>query len=133
MARVRKAVGGRKPDTVTFVWMQGERDAKTGHGAVYKASLKGLLKQLAGDLRRKDVNFVIGRLSDHLAGSKRVPHWDIVRKAQIAVAKAGPRGAWVDTDDLNGPKNGLHYTKKGYAELGRRFAEKAVALIKRSE
>ena len=32
-------------------------------------------------------------------------------------------GAWVDTDDLNGDKDALHYTKDGYAELvgGRSF------------
>jgi hypothetical protein len=33
------------------------------------------------------------------------------------------------TDDLNGPKDGLHYTKEGYAELGRRFAAKAAELV----
>lgn len=133
MKVVRKAVGDRKPDTVTFIWMQGERDAKTGHGSVYQASLQGLIHQLETDLGRKDVNFVIGRLSDHLSGSKRAPDWDVVRKAQVAVAEGSPRGAWVDTDDLNGPKNGLHYTKSGYAELGKRFAEKAIALIKKAE
>lgn len=132
MARVKKAVGKRKPDTVTLVWMQGERDAKERHGTVYQASLKGLIDQFSNDLGRKDVNFVIGRLSDIHVGSKRVPHWDIVRKAQVDVAKSSPRGAWVDTDDLNGPKNGLHYTKEGYKILGTRFAKKAIDLIKKS-
>ena len=133
LARVKKAVGSRKPDTVTFVWMQGERDAKERHGTVYKASLEGLLKQLSDDLGRSDVNFVIGRLSDIHAGSKKVPHWDVVRKAQVAVANGSERGEWVNTDDLNGPRNGLHYTKEGYAKLGTRFAEKAIALIKKSK
>ncbi len=133
MTAVRKGIGKRKPDTVTFVWMQGERDAKESHGTVYKASLKGLISQLEADLDRKDINFVIGRLSDKLSGSKRFPHWDVVRKAQVDVAKESSRGAWVDTDDLNGPKDGLHYTKAGYATLGKRFAEKAIQLIKKSK
>lgn len=58
-------------------------------------------------------------------------HWDEVRKAQVEVAEGDPRGAWIDTDDLNGPKNGLHYTKDGYKTMGKRFAAKAVALIER--
>jgi hypothetical protein len=70
---------------------------------------------------------VIGRLSDHLKGDK---HWDAVRAAQEKVATDGRRSAWVDTDDLNGPQNDLHYTKAGYKELGNRFAAKALELLK---
>ena len=132
MSVVNKKLGAKKPDTITFVWMQGERDAKERHGNVYQASMDGLLDQLRSDLKHEKINFVIGRLSDHLAGNNNVPHWDIVRQAQVAAAEAIPRGAWVDTDDLNGPNNGLHYTKEGYAELGRRFAEKSLELIRKS-
>lgn len=127
IAAVKAKVGDRKPDTVTFVWMQGERDAREKHGAVYAASLAGLVKQLSGDLGRDDVNFVIGRLSDN----QKHEHWEMVRKAQVQVAEASKRGAWVDTDDLNGPKDGLHYTREGYAELGKRFANEAIALIRK--
>ena len=129
MKKVKAAVGDKKPNTITFVWMQGERDAREKHGAVYAASLKGLVEQLRGDLGRKDMNFVIGRLSDFSNGNKKYGHWDEVRKAQIEVAEADPRGAWIDTDELNGPKNGLHYTREGYKEMGNRFAEKAIGLI----
>ena len=130
MKKVRGAVGDRKPATVTFVWMQGERDAREKHGDVYADALAGLVRQLAGDLDRKDLCFVIGRLSDFGNAGDRYPHWMKVRQAQVRVAEASPRGAWVDTDDLNGPKNALHYTKEGYKTLGERFAEKAVALVR---
>jgi hypothetical protein len=56
-------------------------------------------------------------------------HWDMVREAQVKVAEDDPRVAWIDTDDLNGKKDGLHYDKAGYAELGKRFAEAALKLI----
>lgn len=128
LKKVREAVGDKKVDTVTFVWMQGERDAKENHGKVYADALKGLIAQLSKDLGRDDVNFVIGRLSDSGNGNAKT-HWDMVREAQVKVAESSPRGAWVDTDDLNGPKNDLHYTKDGYKVLGQRFAEKAVELI----
>ena len=134
MKKVNAAIADKKPDTVTFVWMQGERDAKEKHGTVYGASMAGLIKQLSDDLKRTDVNFVIGRLSDFDNDNKRYPHWTIVRDAQVKVADDDKkRGAWVDTDDLNGPKNGLHYTKDGYKELGKRFANKSIALVKKNQ
>jgi hypothetical protein len=131
MAKVKAALGNKRPDTVTFVWMQGERDAREKHGEVYAESLRGLLGQLRDDLGRQDILFVIGRLSDFSNGNTRYAHWDLVRQAQVEVAEADPRGAWVDTDDLNGPNNGLHYTRDGYKELGKRFAERAIELVRK--
>ncbi len=127
MTKVNAAIEGKKIDTISFVWMQGERDAKEGHSAVYAASLKGLIGQLRKDLKRDDITVVIGRLSDCL---KNNAHWDGVRAAQVKVAEDDPLGGWVDTDDLNGPNDGLHYDKPGYAELGKRFAEKTIELLK---
>ncbi len=126
MTKVNAAIEGKQVDTVSFVWMQGERDAKEGHSAVYAESFKGLIGQLQADLKRDDVTVVIGRLSDC---RKNDEHWDGVRAAQVKVAEENPLGDWVDTDDLNGPNDGLHYNKPGYAELGKRFAEKTIALL----
>lgn len=124
---VREGLEDRKPDSVCFVWMQGERDAREKHDAVYAASLKGLVTQLREDLGRPDVRVVIGRLSDFSATES----WNGVRAAQVEFAEKDPWGAWVDTDDLNGEKNDLHYTAPGYDELGKRFAQKAVELLAR--
>jgi hypothetical protein len=126
MTKVDAAIKDKKIDTVSFVWMQGERDAREKHSAVYAESLKGLIEQLRTDLKRDDVTVVIGRLSDHLKDNE---HWDGVRAAQVKVAEEDPLADWVDTDDLNGPNDGLHYTKAGYADLGKRFAEKTIALL----
>jgi hypothetical protein len=125
MTKVQAAIAGKKIDSVTFVWMQGEADAKRGMASVYEESLHGLIKQLRDDLKRPDMSFVIGRLSDHLNGTAG---WDAVRVAQEKVAKEDPLGTWVDTDDLNGPKNDLHYNREGYVELGSRFAAKSIEL-----
>lgn len=126
MEKVRAASKGKTIDTVCFVWMQGERDAKEGLSAVYADSLRGLIKQLHNDLQRTDLVVVIGRLSDYQMGQS---HWDSVRSAQEKVGSDQGQSGWVDTDDLNGDKNALHYTKAGYEELGRRFASKAVELL----
>lgn len=136
MQKVNNATKDQRIASVTFVWMQGESDASKDKSGVYAASMRGLIDQLAGDLGRNDVNFVIGRISDFGNTKNNKEYWEAVREAEVKVAEADPRGAWVDTDDLNdvdkdGKKvDGLHYTKEGYVTLGKRFAEKSIALVK---
>ncbi|QTN31970.1 acetyl xylan esterase [Akkermansiaceae bacterium] len=137
MGKVKAAIQGEDLATVTFLWMQGERDAKEGHGSVYEASMKGLVNQVSEDLGGKDVNVVIGRLSDFGLKKPGYKDWDIVRKAQMKVAGDAAKGAWVDTDDLNDGKNrggkeikdDLHYSKDGYVIFGQRLADAAIRLI----
>jgi hypothetical protein len=131
MAKVKQAMADKPaPVSITFVWMQGEADANhKGYGDVYRAALQGLLEQLQADLGRKDIDFVLGRISDYGNNLPERPDWNPIRKVQVEFAEAYERGAWIDTDDLNGPANGLHYPPEGYRTMGERFAEKAIALI----
>ncbi len=128
----KAAIAGKHLDSITFLWMQGERDAKEELSAAYEESMKTLIANLRKDLEAPEMSFVIGRLSDHLT----VEHWEAVRTAQVKVATDDPRGAWVDTDDTNNkekngkPSNDLHYTQEGYDLFGRRLARQAVLLIK---
>jgi hypothetical protein len=133
MTNIKAAMAEKTPNTITFVWMQGERDAREKYGEFYSDRLKGLIGQLREDMGRQDVNFVIGRLSDFAINNKKYPFWMLVRNAQVEIAESDPHGTWVDTDDLNGSDDELHYTKDGYAELGKRFAEKTIELIKKSD
>lgn len=136
MQQVEADVQDATIDTVTFIWMQGEADAKAENSDVYLASLNGLKQQLEADLDRTDIHFIIGRLSD--AGFYRrrdnqrleSPKWDALRKAQETFADASETSVWIDTDDLNGEKNELHLIKpEGYATLGQRYVEAAVKLL----
>lgn len=121
-----------KPASVTFCWMQGERDAKENLSAAYTEALKQLISNLRRDLEQPEMNVVIGRLSDN---KKDNASWTAVREAQVGVASSDPRGAWVDCDDLNNKVrkgvevDDLHYTKEGYALLGKRYARQARALV----
>jgi len=132
MAKVKEALGDKKPDSVAFVWMQGEKDAKFGWQAAYYEALRGTVEQIRDELKHGDVAVVVGRLSDCMLGDK---NWDAVRAAQEKVAADERFAAWVDTDDLNpdAAGKGLHYGKPGYAELGRRFAAKAIELVRKIE
>jgi hypothetical protein len=131
--KVKTALEGQTLQTVTFVWMQGESDL---NNTAYDAYLKELLEELQEDLAFKEINWVIGRISDSgLDMEKRLEGRLNIRRVQQEFAETHPRGAWVDTDDLNDRKvgdqviNDLHYTAEGYQTLGKRFAEKAIALI----
>jgi hypothetical protein len=122
------ASNGKKVDTVTFVWMQGERDHQEDETtAAYKKNLETLYKQLSEDFRREDINWVIGRLSDARMGTD---NWEKIRQIQVDVAESHPRAAWIDTDDLNGPDNGVHCPPSGYKRMGLRFADKAIEMMK---
>ena len=120
--------------SVTFCWMQGERDANGGGQPAYKDALKLLISKLRRDLERPDMNIVIGRLSD--AGEKK-ESWAAMRKIQMEIVDEDPSGAWVDVDDLNDREkdgkvsNAVHYNRpEGYIILGQRFARQGYALIK---
>ncbi|MEK6478704.1 sialate O-acetylesterase [Catalinimonas sp. 4WD22] len=127
--------------TVTFIWMQGERDAKEELAEVYEESLMGLYQQLRDDLGRTDINFVIGRLSDHDLESQNYPQWPVMREIQVKVAESNPRFGWINTDDLNDGvnrkgdkiKDDLHMSAEGYVEMGNRFADKSIELIRKQE
>lgn len=137
MTKVYPAIEQEKIATVTFIWMQGERDAKEKHGEVYEASLVGLYDQLSKDLNRKDINFIIGRLSDYDMSNEKYPHWTMIRDIQVKVAESKDYFKWINTDDLNDGqnregrviKNDLHLSAEGYVKLGARYAEKAIQLI----
>ena len=121
------------PASVTFCWMQGERDAKEKLSAAYGEALSQLIANLRRDLKQPQMNFVIGRLSDF--GKPDNQHWKTVREMQVAAAKNDGHGAWVDCDDLNNKtkngveRNDLHYTQAGYELLGRRYARQMKRLL----
>jgi hypothetical protein len=141
MTKVYSAIENQKIATVTFVWMQGERDAREKHGEVYERSLIGLYKQVCDNLERKDVNFVIGRLSDFDMLNEKYPHWTMVRDVQVKVTESNPHFDWINTDDLNDGisrggktiKNDLHMSEEGYVKLGERFAQKSIKLIEKTK
>lgn len=132
MQQVNEALTGKpKPDSVTFMWLQGEADARAGYGAVYEASLRTVHANLVKDLGRSDVDWVIARISDYGNDLKdELPDWNLIREIQVRIAESTPRSSWIDNDDLNGKRNGLHYPPDGYKQLGLRFADAAIALIK---
>ena len=139
MGKVEAAIDGQQIESVTFLWMQGERDAREQHASVYAASLKGVLGQVRKDLGRQDINLVVGRLSDFDMANQTYPEWTRMREIQVELVESMKWAAWVNTDDLNDGFNrkgkairdDLHYSVKGYRIFGERLAEEAIALVKK--
>lgn len=132
LTRAQAALPSAGADSITLVWMQGESDAKENNGDRYADQLRGVLDQFKQDLGRDDLYFVLGRISDFgLKRQNRRSEWEKIRAAQMRVAEADSRGAWVDTDDLNGDRDHLHYTDEGYRVFGERLAQAAIRQLKK--
>ncbi len=129
MKETETAMKGKSIKSVTLIWMQGERDAKERLADRYEEAFLGILEQLKSDLKVEEIHYIIGRLSDAGLGKK---DWDKIREVQQKLGEAGPRSAWINTDDLNddGQKhNDLHYSEKGYDLLAERFSREAIELL----
>ncbi|WP_310820617.1 sialate O-acetylesterase [Stratiformator vulcanicus] len=127
MREVRAAMKDEPPaSTVTFIWIQGERDAKEGHGDVYERSLGQLLSQLRRDLKRDDITFVIGRLHKF---ENNLKDWEKIREAQVSYAESEPAAVWVDRDDIDPKRKNIHHSRKGYDILGKRLADTAAEIV----
>lgn len=135
IGKAKFAISDRDIRSVTLCWMQGEADASGESSAsAYAENFEGLLRQLREDLGRDDINFVIGRLSDH-SNSGKFPAWDQMRKTQEKLADNSPRGSWIDTDAWNGDDDNLHYPsgEHGKIALANAFAKEAIALARATE
>jgi uncharacterized protein YbaA (DUF1428 family) len=165
MTSVKTAVKGKEIASVTFIWMQGESDVllnqkpdwkkdKSMSAEIYQKNFFRLLDRIKADLKLKDINVVMGRLSDYHIHEKVkqneniVKAWTAIRGLQVKMAEEMPSSMWVNTDDLNDGlqtrrvknkgtevvkvNHDLHYTDKGYEVLSERFAKASVKLIRQS-
>ena len=126
-----------KMKTITFIWMQGERDAREQLGLIYEEQLWNLYQRLSNNLRVNKMYFIIGRINDFDLNNDRYPDWTLIREIQVKVGNSEPHFDWVNTDDLNDGinhlgtpiENDLHLTPEGYLTLGERFANAALRLM----
>ena len=147
MEKVKDATKGLELKAVAFCWMQGERDSRERHSAVYERSLKTLFSQLKGDFPGVPIVFVIGKLSDFGKDNKEpfYPEWKEIQTIQEKVARETPHCSIILTDDLNTGDSkphwktkeirkyvdDLHMSAEGYQVLGTRFAEASIELLKK--
>ncbi|MEM9282579.1 MAG: sialate O-acetylesterase [Verrucomicrobiota bacterium] len=135
IGKTRFAIANREIQSVTLCWMQGEADAAREEStSAYAENFEGLLQQLRDDLGRDDIQFVIGRLSDH-SNPEKYEAWGQMRQTQEQIADSTRLGRWIDTDAFNGDDNNLHYPsgENGKVALAKTFAAQAIELARSSE
>lgn len=137
---ISKETSGQQIKSVTFLWMQGEKDSRSRDDvARYEERFQLLLEQLKKDFKFSEMNVVIGRLSD--AGVQN-DLWNQMRQVQEKLVKTLPKASLVNTDDLNDGlqarkegnkevKNDIHYTIEGYKIFGERLAAAALEMLGR--
>jgi hypothetical protein len=113
------------PVVAGFFWMQGETDgAQAPHARAYEANLQAFIARVRTDLgtahSKRPLPFVLGRVGP--PPRRGYAHQELVRAAQVRVAKAVTAVAWVDTDDLARDTDGIHLLAPGVLTLGERWA-----------
>jgi hypothetical protein len=104
----------------SFLWMQGERDARYPLAAnAYLGNLKTFINDLRREYASPNAAFVLGRINPPKA---QHPAVDVIRKAQEVVTTQMPRTVWVNTDELSKAADQIHYDTNGEVALGRSFA-----------
>lgn len=112
---------GHDVEIVAMVWVQGERDARTGRTASqYTADLN----EFIADVRSRygdDLPFIYSRLS---SGQTDLPAASLaaIRAAQDAVASGDPLAHLVDTDGFSLNGDALHFSAAGQIALGEALA-----------
>jgi len=126
LKRVNAARENRKFEIVGMLWMQGERDSKYPKMAkAYGVNLATFIDRARKDFKSPDMLFIAGRVNPPKAMFKFV---DTVRKAQEECKL--PRYAFIDCDPLKKGPDNVHYTTEGYVEMGYRFADGVLKLLK---
>lgn len=119
---VKGVTDGADAHLLACLWMQGESDSRYPRAAAeYLQNLTSLIGHFREDLRRPDLQFVMGLVNP---APDRFAWLSTVRAAQRRAARTLPHVSLVDTDGLSRHEDELHYDTSGQLELGRRFADR---------
>jgi hypothetical protein len=119
---------GKAYKIIGMIWLQGEKDARDQtHAAEYEHNLASFIAAVRQDVHNPDLPFVFGLISPPPVPD--YPYRELVQKAQTRVAQSVRATRIVKTDDL--PLFDVaHYTGKAQIELGRRFAQALLNMLR---
>jgi hypothetical protein len=125
----RARVAMRDGELRAILWHQGESDAHPGTATQYAEHLRALIERFRRDLGAPDLPVLVGELG-HFAGKPwDEPHWQ-VDSALRRVAAEVPRVAYVSSEGLGDRGDTLHFSTAAARELGRRYAEAYLRLVR---
>ncbi|WP_268036950.1 sialate O-acetylesterase [Algoriphagus sp. PAP.12] len=119
---------GLKTEPVAILWMQGERDARVPEaGKDYYKNFKHLIQSLRKDLDHKSLPLLFGKVNPPRQTYLAL---ETVNRAQVKTSKKIKNTFLISTDNLDKLADNLHYSSQGQLELGERFGEKLLDILK---
>jgi len=113
---------GRAHELAGFFWLQGETDAaQEAPARAYAANLAHFIAATRRELGVPGLPVILGRIGPPPPNG--YPYQELVRQAQVEIARQLPHVALVSTDDLPRGSDGIHLTAAGVMTLGERWAE----------
>lgn len=137
LREMRAATSTDHHEVAGMFWMQGERDARFGDSK-YAERFRQLIEQIRRETGQSQLPFVFGQISCIVPKRK---FNEEIRAAQTQTASKIEHVSMVVTDDLERKKESIvvdgqpttllaHYSSQGQIELGIRFAEAYLEIIR---
>lgn len=103
-----------------ILWLQGETDNKPGAESFYLNALSALIRRLRTDLNIPALPFIAGELGPF--------HNQRINKILAKLPATVPNTAVVSSEGLTANSDNIHFNTPSARILGRRYAEKMIAL-----
>ncbi|WP_247236448.1 sialate O-acetylesterase [Telluribacter sp. SYSU D00476] len=111
-----------------IIWHQGESDSSPEKAEEYAAKLADLIQLLRQELNAPDVPVVVGTLGDFYVAKS--PAAAVVNRALEALPQQVDNTACVSSGGLIHKGDNTHFDSPSARELGRRYAEAMLKLVK---
>ncbi|MEQ9443027.1 MAG: sialate O-acetylesterase [Cyclobacteriaceae bacterium] len=120
-AKVDNITTGYVTETIAFLWMQGERDARIPEAGIdYYSHFKTFIEAIRQDAALLNLPIIFGLVNPD---PERYTAVTTVQTAQRDIARTINNVWMIDTSDLGKWDDQVHYNTQGQLELGRRFGE----------
>jgi hypothetical protein len=112
-----------------ILWHQGESDSNAEAAPLYAQRLRALIQRFRSELGSPNLPFIIGQLGRFDGKAWDAPHIT-VDSVHRAIALEMPNVAFVSSEGLKDKGDNTHFTAAGARELGRRYAEAYLRLVR---
>lgn len=113
-----------------ILWHQGESDSTPELAPLYEKRLHELIERFRKELNAPDVPFIVGQM-----GNFKTRPWDAAKKQVDAIhrdlPKHVPKTAYVTAEGLTDKGDHIHFDARSSRELGQRYAQAYLTLIKK--
>ncbi|MDO8544795.1 MAG: sialate O-acetylesterase [Opitutaceae bacterium] len=113
-----------------ILWHQGESDSTRELAPGYAAKLHDLVARLRAELHAPDVPFIAGQLGQ-FADAPWSEFKIVVDRAHRELPKHVKQTAFVSSDRLTHRGDKVHFNSDSYREIGRRYAEAYLGLLRK--